>query len=333
MNYHLIIAGALVGILVGLTGMGGGSLMTPILILIFKFNPITAIGTDILHGAIFKSFGAYRHYSLGTVKTKLVTWMALGSVPSSVAGVWVLGRLRASWDPTHFQSFITTALGSSLIIVGFILLVRLFYARKLHQALYPAEGEPFTGRNRLFAFLVGLSCGFVLGLTSVGSGVFIGLFLILLFKLRPREIVGTDVFHAAILLWASGIAHLISGNVELKSLGLLLIGSIPGVWFGSTWSAKMPDGPLRAAIACVLTLSGAKLLGAPNWLAISGLVISSLVITILLLRRIDKVPDDLISILPAPIPSAVDDTGLLIPSAKTLLDDPEGKGPKEFPSP
>lgn len=253
MTWELSIAGLLVGVLVGMTGMGGGSLMTPMLILIFGFNPRTAVGTDILHGAIFKSFGAMRHRQLGNVHVPLALWMLVGSAPLSLIGVQIASSFSGST-----QSTMTKVVGGALIVGGIGFAVKAFlrgYAGEEHLHL--------TRRQKLVAISIGASCGFVVGLTSVGSGTFFGLAMLLLYPLAARRIVGTDMLHAALLLWIAGAGHLIHGNVDLHAMAWLLVGSIPGVLLGSHYSIRVPERALRMAFAFVLVLSGIKILELP----------------------------------------------------------------------
>src|SRR3954447_4072583 len=254
MTWQFTLTGLLIGVLVGMTGMGGGSLMTPILVIFFGFKPTFAIGTDILHGAIFKSFGAWRHRRLGTVNARLVLWMVLGSAPMSLLGVEASGWIG---DIESVQSKI---LGGALVAGGVGFLVKAFL-----RAQAPARDLPFTSdRDRGIAFAIGLAGGFVVGLTSVGSGTFFGLAMLLAFPLATAAIVGTDIFHAALLLWVAGISHLVHGNVDLNATAWLLIGSIPGVLVGSQFTVRLPDRVLRVALATVLALSGIKLLEVPG---------------------------------------------------------------------
>src|SRR3954470_225842 len=253
MTWQLVIAGLAVGLLVGVTGMGGGSLMTPMLILLFGFDPKTAVGTDILHGAIFKSFGAVRHRQLGNVHVPLAAWMLLGSAPLSLVGVQI-----ASSFSHGTESAMGRVVGVSLIAGGFGFLIKTF----IHG---PVEDKPFhmVRRDKLAAVVIGATFGFVVGLTSVGSGTFFGLAMLLVYPLTARRIVGTDMLHAAALLWVAGAGHLLHGNVDLHAMGWLLIGSIPGVLIGANLSIKVPERALRVAFAFVLVLSGVKLLELP----------------------------------------------------------------------
>jgi uncharacterized membrane protein YfcA len=257
-TWQLSLAGLLIGLLVGMTGMGGGSLMTPLLVLVFGFKPTVAIGTDILHGAIFKSFGAWRHRSLGTVHARLTLWMLLGSAPASIAGVvfatWLEHRYGAGFEETAAH-----ILGAALIVGGLGFLVKTFVTGR------EKTDAPFllTRHDHVIAFFTGLGGGFIVGLTSVGSGTFFGLVMLLVFPLTAAKVVGTDIFHAAALLWVAGASHLVAGNVDLGATAWLLVGSVPGVLIGSQVTVKLPEQLLRVGLATVLTLSGVKLLEAP----------------------------------------------------------------------
>jgi len=253
-TWQYVIAGAAVGILVGMTGMGGGSLMTPMLILIFGFDPKTAVGTDILHGAVFKSFGAWRHRQLGNVHTKLALWMLVGSAPLSLVGVQIASSFS---DKT--ESDMSKIIGGTLIAGGFGFLAKTFVRPRAEND----DHFEITTRVKLIATTIGASFGFVVGLTSVGSGTFFGLALLLLFPLSATRMVGTDMLHAALLLWVAGAGHLIHGNVDLHAMAWLLVGSIPGVLIGSNLSIKVPERGLRVGFALVLVLSGIKLVDVP----------------------------------------------------------------------
>lgn len=259
MTWQLALSGLLIGILVGMTGMGGGSLMTPLLVIAFGFNPAVAVGTDLVHGALFKSVGAIRHRALGTVQARLSGWMLLGSAPMSLVGVWASGWMRDNYGDGA-QSLQGRVLGVALLIGGAGLI-----AKNCMRFREVPDG-PFllTRRDRIAAVLIGLGGGFMVGLTSVGSGVFFGLSLLVLFPLRSSKVVGTDIFHAAALLWVAGAGHLVAGNVDLAAVGWLLIGSLPGVLIGSNFSVKLPDRVLQLALAVTLTASGTKLIDLPH---------------------------------------------------------------------
>jgi uncharacterized membrane protein YfcA len=255
MTWQFTLSGLLIGLLVGMTGMGGGSLLTPILVIFFGFKPTLAVGTDVLHGAIFKSFGAVRHRRLGTVHARLTLWMFLGSGPMSLLGV-----ATATWLSHHSSgadSIESYAIGAALVIGGIGLVAKTFIKRGIQP-----DDAPFllTKRDKVIAFALGATCGFVVGLTSVGSGTFFGLVMVLVFPLTLPKIVGTDIFHAAALLWVAGFGHLVAGNVDLRTMGWLLTGSIPGVLISSHFTLRVPDRALRLGLASVLMLSGIKLI-------------------------------------------------------------------------
>jgi uncharacterized membrane protein YfcA len=258
-SWQFVLAGLLVGILVGMTGMGGGSLLTPILVLLLGFNPTTAIGTDIAHGAIFKTVGAIRHRGLGNVHARLSGWMFLGSAPASLLGVTLATWLKHRYGDS-VESVSSQVLGAALIFgcVGLVAKILLRPKR--------VPGGPFllTNRDRVAAVVIGLVGGFVVGLTSVGTGVFFGLTLLVVFPLRAHKVVGTDIFHAAALLYVAGFGHFVAGNVDMSAVGWLLIGSIPGILLGSQLSLSIPDRPLRGMLATVLGLSGLRLLDVPG---------------------------------------------------------------------
>jgi uncharacterized membrane protein YfcA len=281
MTWELALAGLLIGTLVGLTGMGGGSLMTPLLIFLFGFNPAVAIGTDILHGAVFKTVGGLRHRALGTVHVRLTGWMFLASAPMSLVGVALATWMRDRYgDDT--ESVMATVLGAALLAGGVGLLAKSF-VRHVERPDAPFELET---RHRWAAVVIGFLGGLIVGLTSVGTGVFFGLTLLVLFPLRASLVVGTDIFHAAALLWVAGAGHFVAGNVDLSAVGWLLLGSIPGVLIGSHFTVRLPDRLLRIALAAVLLASGAKLVDGSwsDYAAIAILVAGAGVVAALALR-------------------------------------------------
>ena len=282
-DWKLSIAGLFVGVLVGMTGMGGGSLMTPMLVFLFGFKPTVAIGTDILHGAIFKSFGAARHRQLGTVHAHLTLWMLLGSAPFSLLGVALSTWLKHRYGD-GFEDTAAVILGIALIAGG------LGFAAKTFLTGREKSDRPFilSAHDKRVAVLTGVAGGFIVGLTSVGSGTFFGLVMLLVFPLTAAKVVGTDIFHAAALLWVAGAGHLAAGNVDLAATGWLLIGSIPGVLLGSQISIKLPERTLRLALATTLTLSGLKLTDVPGAeiLILAVLVAATITLLTVAVRRL-----------------------------------------------
>jgi uncharacterized protein len=241
----VILFGFGVGILIGLTGIGGGSLMTPLLILFAGIQPVVAIGTDLAYGAITKTVGGWRHWRKGTVDLGVSKWLAVGSMPGALVGVWAAERYAEGSQ--HTLLFVIAAV---LLVVALSILLRALFLRGAIER--ERHSVDMTRRSRVGAVVIGLVLGAALGLTSVGSGALIGLALILVFNLTPHRVVGTDVFHAAILLWTAGIAHWIGGNVDFGLMGTILIGSLPGVWIGTHLIDKVPADGLRPALGCVL---------------------------------------------------------------------------------
>src|SRR3954471_6920740 len=257
MDPLIIVFGLGVGMLVGLTGMGGGSLMTPILIIVFGYNPITAVGTDLAYGAVTKTLGGWRHFRQRTVFFPLALWMGVGSVPAAVGGVYVLHLLEDRYGKS-FDNAMLIAVAAAVMFTGVAVLSRALFMPRLLE--HERSSFEMTTRDKASAAVLGLFVGFVLGVTSAGSGTLIAVGLILIFRLVPTRVVGTDVFHAAILLWGAAAAHIVSGNVDFGLAGNILVGSVPGVWAGSHWSVRVPVPVLRATLGVVLLGAGLALL-------------------------------------------------------------------------
>jgi len=253
MDPAIIVFGLGIGVLVGMTGMGGGSLMTPLLILIFGIQPTTAIGTDIFYSAVTKTVGGWRHFRMKTVNMELVKWLSFGSVPAAVLGVAIVSVLQDHIGEDRLDSLVYAVLGGTLLMVGVITLTRALILRDLVVERDRFEVER---RHKVAAIVIGATTGFVIGITSAGSGTVIAILLIAVYRLAPKRVVGTDVFHAAILLWAAGIAHWVGGNVDFTLAGNILIGSIPGVIIGAALSDRAPQGFIRTALGLVLVGSG-----------------------------------------------------------------------------
>jgi hypothetical protein len=270
MTWQFTLTGLLIGAIVGLTGMGGGSLMTPILVIVFGFKPTYAVGTDIVHGAIFKSFGAVRHRRLGTVHARLTLWMFAGSGPLSLLGVWVATFITRHYG-ARAQDIESYAVGAALVAGGIGFLAKSFIKRGVQST-----NAPFilSRRDKILAVIIGAVFGFVVGLTSVGSGTFFGLVMVLVYPLTMAKIVGTDIFHAAALLWVAGIGHMVAGNVDYHATIWLLTGSIPGVLLSSRFTVRLPEIVLRLSLGTILVLSGIKLLNVPaaQWILLGGLI-------------------------------------------------------------
>jgi uncharacterized membrane protein YfcA len=275
MDLRFSVAGLFVGILIGLTGMGGGSLLAPILILVFGVPPVWAVGTDLAYGTVTKAVGSIVHIRQHFVKFKLALWLACGSVPATIISVLIVQYVRK-----HYGSLINTiiihAIGVVLLIVAVLLLLRPYITRLLQKRNLgiqeqeaPRTASPDINKqpiavNRyqvLLTIILGAVVGFLVGLTSVGSGTLIIVSLFFLFpKLTPKELVGTDVFQAFIMLLAGSIGYLFAGTINWTLVGLLLIGSLPGVIIGSRLSKYIPNKYIRPALAVVMAISGWKLL-------------------------------------------------------------------------
>ena len=276
MTWQFTLVGLFTGILVGMTGMGGGSLMTPLLVFLFGVPPTTAIGTDIAHGAAFKTVSAVQHRRMGNVRARLAGWMLIGSAPMSVLGVWVGVQLTERYGD-DVESAMGQVLGAALLFGAAGLIAKSLIRT---QAL----GKPrwrLNRRDKIAAVLIGIFGGFIVGLTSVGSGVFFGLSLLVIFPMRAHRVVGTDIFHAAALLYVAGAAHWAAGNIDFGILFWLLLGSIPGVLIGGRLTLSIPEQSLRLVLAGVLGLAGIKLLDVPGGEQIILVVLSAGLVALL----------------------------------------------------
>lgn len=291
-NAPLVVAFGLgVGLLVGMTGIGGGALMTPLLVLFIGTSPVTAVGTDLAYGAITKTVGAIKHWRQGTIDFALSTWMAIGSVPASMSGVYVMRILERHLGGQAFEQFMLYALAGAIAFTGVMTLVRAIFLKQL--ILLEQHSVTMRARQKFAAIVLGVSVGFVLGITSAGSGSLIALGLILIFRLRPHRVVGTDIFHAGVVLWAAAMAHIVAGNVDYALAGTILIGSVPGVWIGSHMSVRLPAGTLRTLLGVVL-IGAAMGLGVKAGLPIPPAAIGAvpvlLAVVVLWQRFTDRVP-------------------------------------------
>lgn len=258
-----IVSGLLVGFLVGLTGVGGGSLMTPLLVFLFGFAPKTAVGTDLLFAAITKTGGVFVHHGKHrSVDWKIVMQLSLGSIPAALTVIYLLENVFKKDEAV--TAVITTTLGVALILTGISLIVRSRLIARLHQSHEPAvQRKTHTERFGRWQAPMTVLAGFILGtlvtLSSVGAGA---LGTVALFFLYPRlatiRIVGTDLAHAIPLTTVAGLGHLHMGNVDFGLLGSLLIGSLPGIYLGSHLSARIPEKVLRPILATLLLIIGLK---------------------------------------------------------------------------
>jgi uncharacterized membrane protein YfcA len=257
MDWVMTLAGFGVGTVVGLTGMGGGALMTPILVLLFGVPPLAAVSSDLAASAVMKPFGGWVHARRGTVHWPLVRWLCAGSVPAAFLGV-LLTRLLP--DRQVVGQAIQYALGVALVLAAVGLVAKAWTARRRGSG--PAG--PIAVRP-VPTLLLGAVGGLVVGLTSVGSGSLIIVALLALYpSLRANELVGTDIVQAIPLVAAAALGHALFGDLKLDLAAAVLVGSVPGVLLGARLSARAPAGLIRAALVVVLLASALKLFGLPG---------------------------------------------------------------------
>jgi uncharacterized membrane protein YfcA len=263
------LAGLLVGFLIGTTGMGGGSLLAPILIILFRIPPVWAVASDITYSTITKALGSAIHIRHKHVNFRVAFWLACGSIPATLISVLLVQYIRKHYG-TLINGIIVQAIGFVLILVAVLIFCKPYLMRwverrrqeKVKQEILAQEPErKHTWTHPLATALVGAVVGFLVGLTSVGSGTLIIAAIAFLYpKLTPRELVGTDVFQAFLLLLAGFVGYLTTGGINWSIVGLLLLGSLPGVLIGSILSKYIPNKYLNPALAVVLGLSGLKLI-------------------------------------------------------------------------
>ncbi|HEY5373952.1 MAG TPA: sulfite exporter TauE/SafE family protein [Polyangiaceae bacterium] len=261
------LAGLFVGFVVGLTGMGGGALMTPILVLLFKVQPLVAVSSDIVAAMIMKPVGGGVHWRRGTVNTELVGWLMLGSVPSAFLGVLLL---KASGTGAALQERVKLALGLALLVVAAGLIIRplLTRGRQAGDSVAPLLVK------KLPTVLIGIAGGLVVGLTSVGSGSLMMILLLMLYpKLRLSELVGTDLVQAIPLVASAALGHAFFGDFKLALTASILVGSLPGVFIGAQLSSRAPDAVIRPTLIVVLLGSSLKLLGTSNLVLVLTLLV------------------------------------------------------------
>lgn len=251
-----ILAGAAVGFAVGLTGVGGGSLMTPILLL-FGFPPHIAVGTDLLYAAVTKSGGVVLHRKQGTIRWRIVTLLLLGSIPASAVTALALKTLFT--DPESYKHILTTSLGVMLIITSMVLI----FKKKLIAGAGESNDTTSFGFARrhasFFTVFMGITLGALVTLSSVGAGAFGAAVLLVLYPRLPAlNVIGTDLAHAVPLTLVAGLFHLYLGNVDFYLLGSLLVGSLPAIWLGTRIGARLPENVLHPILVSILMALGVK---------------------------------------------------------------------------
>ncbi|OGI67573.1 MAG: hypothetical protein A2W18_07850 [Candidatus Muproteobacteria bacterium RBG_16_60_9] len=257
MDWAYSLSGLIVGFIVGLTGMGGGSLMTPLLVLFFGVPPATAVGTDLLYASITKAGGVWVHGRNGSVDWKIVGWLGAGSLPMALITVLVLNALKL--ESGYFATLISDVLGVALILTALALLFR-ERLRELGRSQHHA-GKEWRPRVIPYTVATGIALGVLVTVSSVGAGA-IG--MAALFWLYPRlasvKLVGSDIAHAVPLTAVAGLGHLYLGSVDFVLLGYLLVGSLPGIYIGSHLSRRFPEKILRPVLAGMLILIGGRLM-------------------------------------------------------------------------
>jgi uncharacterized protein len=270
-DLYIALAGLIVGCAVGLTGMGGGALMTPILVLLFHVQPVAAVASDLVASLVMKPVGAAVHAGRGTVRWGLVAYLAIGSVPSAFLGV---AFLKWVGDGTRIQSIVSVSLGAILLVAVAALGFKMYLDRRSGQA---GGVEDALHVKKVPTLAIGASIGFIVGITSVGSGTLVIVLLLFLYpRLRGSQMVGTDLAQAIPMVGAAAIAHVLFGDFKLGLTASILIGSLPGVLIGATISSYAPTLFIRGALSAVLLVSGLKLLNVPT-LAIGIVLLLSLI--------------------------------------------------------
>jgi uncharacterized membrane protein YfcA len=254
MDWLAVVSGFGVGAIVGMTGVGGGSLMTPLLLTVFKLNPAVAIGTDLWFAAITKISGSAAHHRHGNVDYRITGLLLLGSIPASLA---TIGLMHYTGVTKGWASALTLSLGIALLLTA----VTVAYRQAWHAVGMRLERWLPEERKAVFTVLSGLILGVLVSLSSIGAGA-IGATLILLLypRMETRRLVGTDIAHAVPLTLVAGIGHATLGHVDWGLLGTLLLGSIPGIWLGAQLTRKLPEHLVRALLCVALVTAGLKVI-------------------------------------------------------------------------
>lgn len=266
----IALAGLLVGFVVGLTGMGGGALMTPILVIIFRVHPLAAIGSDLVASLFMKPVGGLVHWRRGTVERGIVKWLLVGSVPAAFAGVFIT-RLFGAGE--LLQSRVQVILGAALVVASVGIVGKSYFDARRQRGLdLYVDGGAIKYRPAA-TVLVGALVGLIVGMTSVGSGSLMIVLLMLVYPmLTSRRLVGTDLVQAVPLVGAAALGHVLVGDFKLSLTVSILLGSIPGVYVGSRLSASAPDIAVRPILVFVLVASALKLLNFSNTGLVLGLI-------------------------------------------------------------
>lgn len=253
MELSIVFMGGLVGLLVGLTGVGGAALLTPLLVFL-GIQPTVAVATDLFYNSITKLFGSIQHVRQKTVNMTLVKHLAMGSIPSAIAAILLLKFFPPLQG--YQDAIIKHALGVVLIIVALLSIIKVWFTPNRTNII---QEKPLHEKKGI-SILIGVLLGFIVGMTSIGSGSLFALAMMFFYRLKASELVGTDILHAFLLVSAAGIMHAGFGHIDYMLAINLLLGSIPGVLIGSSLSAKVPAKPLQTAMATIILISGMKLI-------------------------------------------------------------------------
>ena len=279
MQWDIALAGLIVGCIIGLTGMGGGALMTPVLVIIFHVTPSAAISSDVVASFFLKPVGGGVHMRHGTVNWRLVRWLSVGSVPAAFLGAYLIDRVASN----GFEDSVKQILGVVLLIAAAAMLVKVVVQARRGSA--PTELMDQRLVRPLPTVAIGVIGGLLVGMTSVGSGSLMIVMLMLLYPtLSSKEMVGTDLVQAIPLVGAAAIGHLIFGNLVFGLTTSVLVGAIPGVYFGARISARASDKYIRPLLVAVLSISALKLLNVPNGVLLGWSVVAFIVLGFVLLR-------------------------------------------------
>ncbi|MFA3239811.1 sulfite exporter TauE/SafE family protein [Acinetobacter baumannii] len=265
--FEFILAGMLVGFCVGITGVGGGSLMTPILIGLFRIEPHIAIGTDLLYAAISKFCGSMVHAKKLNIVWPIVLWLAVGSIPASFGTAWVLEHYLS--QSTHYKAVLTMVLGFMLTLTGVSIIFRTriekFFNKFRNKENTQTENEQLAVQNkRTYIVIMGIILGVFVTLSSVGAGAFGIMALVIMFPNLPMiRIIGSDVVHAVLLTLVAGLGHMSAGNVDFMLLMWLLVGSIPAIIIGTLISSRMPERLIRKILGITLFALGVNFMVHP----------------------------------------------------------------------
>jgi uncharacterized membrane protein YfcA len=281
MDWALAAASFGIGIVVGLTGMGGGALMTPVLVLFFNVPPLSAVSSDLVSSAILKPVGSYVHLRKGTVNLPLVAWLCVGSVPAAFCGVLIARSLGSG---ARVESVIQYALATALLVAAAGLIIRAYIrlveAARVRDGLAPPlpVGPPHVKVRPIPTILIGIIGGVVVGITSVGSGSIMIISLMALYPmLRANELVGTDLMQSVPLIFSAALGHILFGDFSMAITLPLVVGGLPGTYLGAHLSSTLPGGLVRRALAFVLLASSLKTFGVDNELTLVILGLSLLV--------------------------------------------------------